>query len=436
MQNAILSPTIYGLASAPEFRETRWLARLIEQGGLPASAGTVSLHPNIFFQGAKHAQIDILLQAHFTEPFTRPVLLPYTTQPTEVAFRDVLATIDVKRHAHPETHPEPSVRLTPNKAQVRYRDKITGQYTWRDALQDSIEQARSAKEFVRFHTGWEPYVCNLLLFSKLRKADLPPGPNVYLASDSTFDDLLEKLCVSSRFAHFSRIGSVPVLSCDMLQDSASAAEHYTRLQQLLGAHKYVPTTVTPMQRPAVVPAPIVQAQHLPASPAPPSEQPIDKVGHFSRTSKKAPRWAVLFLCIFFLAIPAVLAFAIYVAYSALGARFVRHHAPAVHSELRTCASTSPANICDARDIFKPGATVYVQFLSPSGDRRSAILRNPRGGLASLTPVPPGSGSMDEFVIHLPANRKAAQGIYTVSGIGSDANGSAPTKITHDFIVSR
>ena len=70
-----------------------------------------------------------------------------------------------------QSHRRDKIDLSGTNARVLYRDG------WKSASAQSAAQVYSVKQFISHQLSWSPYVCNLLLFPNLRKADLPSTPN-------------------------------------------------------------------------------------------------------------------------------------------------------------------------------------------------------------------------------------------------------------------
>ncbi len=237
-------PIIYAARKSRNLVHAHWLKRLIGSGLIPAGSAEFSIHPSINLPGAKRSELDIVLHARFPNAFTRSLQISSTSAPAEVSFSSILAVIEVKQHRHINKGENSTVKLTPTQALVRYRDSLTGDLYWSDATEQNLAQCFALKELVALHFGWTPYVCNLLYFSRLHKAELPSGPNLYLASDSTFDEMLQKLCLARRLSAPATAHTLK-FNCADTDQSEEIQLRDRQLLTLLGDHKWEPKPYRP-----------------------------------------------------------------------------------------------------------------------------------------------------------------------------------------------
>jgi hypothetical protein len=222
MQLDAFSISVYGTPGTTEYRAATLLRDLIRQAALPTDKGTVSIRTDAYFPGQKREQIDLLLHAYFPKGLTRKVKLLDSVEEIDVAFQDILAVIEVKAHS------KKKVFFGNTGAEVLYGD------TWKSASSQSHAQTFSAKPFLTRQLGWSPWVCNLIFFSNLVKADLPPGSHYYLASDSTFQDLLEKLYLSKNRTD----SNARFFNCTFGHDAATRELRNKQLQEQLKTYQH------------------------------------------------------------------------------------------------------------------------------------------------------------------------------------------------------
>jgi hypothetical protein len=222
MRTQSVSVSLHGSPGTSEYQTAEWFYDLISSEVSYADGGAVSIYTDVYFSGLEREQIDMLLLARFPAGLTRRVRLPYATEAVNVTFHDIIAVIEVKEHTRE------NVDLTGNNARVLYRDG------WKSASSQNTAQIHSVKQFIRNQLKWTPYVCNLLLFPNLLKADFPSTPHNYLASDSSFQDFLEKLCITRKLAvSRSQPAAIP-FSCMPTDSAIDTERRHEELQALLG----------------------------------------------------------------------------------------------------------------------------------------------------------------------------------------------------------
>lgn len=199
MQPETLNIDVYGTPGSAEYQAALLLRDLIRNASGPEDHGMVSIHTDLYLPGQKREQIDLLLHAYFPSGLARRLRLDSVDQ--EIVFKDIIAVIEVKAHR------KENVRFSSTNAEVLYNG------LWKSASSQSHEQVYSLKPFLERELGWAPFVCNLIFFTNLSETDLPSGARNYLAKDSTFSDLLQRLCISRRLtAYYRRDGDV-TFSC-------------------------------------------------------------------------------------------------------------------------------------------------------------------------------------------------------------------------------
>jgi hypothetical protein len=242
-----LSITLHGSPGTSEYQAAEWLRDLIRSAVLPADNGTVAIYTDLYLSGFRREQIDILLHAQFPSVLKRRVRLPYASEAIDVSFLDIIAVIEVKSHKRDK------IDLRGTNAHVLYRDG------WKSASAQSAAQVYSIKQFISHQLSWSPYVCNLLLFPNLRKADLPATPNNFLAADSTFQDFIEKLCTTRRMTISTAPSDHQQFSCTPAASTIATQTHHKELQALLGARR--PELTSPHLLPRILSVVRLFAQH-------------------------------------------------------------------------------------------------------------------------------------------------------------------------------
>lgn len=225
MRTQGLSIALHGSPGTSEYQAAEWLRDLIRSAVLPTDTGTVAIYTDLYLSGFRREQIDILLHAQFPSGLKRRVRPPYASADIEISFLDIIAAIEVKSHKREK------IDLTGTNARVLYRDG------WKSASAQSAAQVYSVKQFISHQLSWSPYVCNLLLFPNLRRADLPSTPNNFLAADSTFQDFIEKLCTTRRMAISTAQPDLQRFSCTPAASTIATQRHHNELQVLLGARR-------------------------------------------------------------------------------------------------------------------------------------------------------------------------------------------------------
>jgi hypothetical protein len=226
MRTQGLSITLHGSPGTSEYQAAEWLRDLIRSAVLPTDNGTVAIYSDLYLSGFRREQIDILLHAQFPSGLKRRVHPPYGSEAIDISLLDIIAAIEVKSHRRDK------IDLGGTNARVLYRDR------WKSASAQSAAQVYSVKQFISHQLSWSPYVCNLLLFPNLRKADLPSTPNNFLAADSTFQDFIEKLCPTRRMAISTARPDLQRFSCTpAASTSATQRHHHNELQVLLAARR-------------------------------------------------------------------------------------------------------------------------------------------------------------------------------------------------------
>ncbi len=180
-----LGVEVHGDTHNNEYHAALQLKAIIEDGLADGDEGLITLHPSITLFGQKNRDVDIFLVARFSKGLRRDLFIPKHSNTDTVAFFNIVATIEVKDHC-----PE-DVEFRDLAAWVPYKSKM------HSATLQSEGQKYSAVNYFSSQLGWKPFVCNLIWFRNLRKSDFPAFPNNYLGSDSNFDDLLEKLILTT-----------------------------------------------------------------------------------------------------------------------------------------------------------------------------------------------------------------------------------------------
>jgi hypothetical protein len=416
MDTEVLLPTVYGLPGTGEYRAAEQLRNIIAQAALPAAIGTVSIHTNLHFTGQRRGQIDLVLHAHFPSGLTRKVHLQQSSETIDVAFRDILAVIEVKGH---DTD---VVNLNGLHALVHYRNS-----GWKDASEQSHRQAFGAKSFIKNHLRWKPYVCNLIFFPRLLQSDLPTYPHNYLASGATFDDLLAQLCLIRKLNPDSHTSTPLRFSCTYAKDEAVVAEQYTQLRQLLGTHRPEPSSpaaprmsATPISKPLSDPS--LTNNWTTAPPPPP-------YGHF----KRRQIFVLGIVCLFVVS-------ALTILYSAKVAQLSQTENPV--ATVATCRHITSAGDCDAKASFRTGSTVLIQLLGTQQTPVSALIRDPLGNsfplifLVRNQPLnathPAKNGLVAKYVL----GRHATPGSYTIQITVQGEGKKAEQPLTSSFDVTR
>ncbi len=418
MNTEALSITIYGLPGTAEYQGAEWLRNTIRSAALPADHGTISIHTDLYFTGQKREQIDILLHVHFPDGFIRRVRPPGWPETVEVTFQDIIAVVEVKAHGRDK------VDLLGTNARVLYRDG------WKSASSQSNAQIHSVKQFIRHQLGWTPYVCNLLLFSNLVKADFPSQPNNYLASDSTCDDLLEKLCLSRRLnVSGTRSGKVPFY-CTSTQVAAKIAERHGQLQELLGNYRnevrYQPP---PVRRWPSLPVYRRKSALL---------QSIDSRRIFHRGLPR-PIWLLAVGIVLLITLGSLLSWYV---------RMTSPHTPkstisytrVSSSTLDTCTFITPSCVCREKEVFHRGATVSIRFADRQRTPVSEIVRDPHGKFIPLSfhavRTIPSSIHGSCFVAKYPIGSRATPGFYAVQVASRSKTTSSESVLSRGFAVTR
>jgi len=406
MSTDALSISVYGSPGTTEYQAAIWLRDMIKRGTLPVDSGTVSIHTDVYFSGQKREQIDILLHAHFPSGFSRKVRLLYSLEPVDVTFLDIIAVIEVKAHSGEK------VRFSSVNAEVLYRDD------WKSASAQSNAQIHSVKQLIRHQLKWTPYVCNLIYFPNLQKADFPSSPNNYLALDSTFDDLLEKLCIAKRLVTSgARSGSLR-FCCVSAQLAETIAERHKQLESLLGNHKHE----VRYQPPSAVRnwASSTRYRGRPS---------------FFRTFNFRRRRSSIFFKLLSNPIGKAMIFLLIaggVVHLLTGTEFRRESdstiavSSASAPKLATCDFVTPGCGCDASTRFRKGTIAYVRFFGAHQKPVSEVIRDPQGRVSTLTfhdlHLSPKYFDGSCFVAKYVIGRQAVPGPYSVQ-VTSQLDGS-------------
>jgi hypothetical protein len=417
MNTEALLPTIFGLPGTNEYRAAEQLRNIIAQAALPATTGTtVSIHTNLHFTGQRRGQIDLLMHAHFPSGLTRKVRLEQSSEAIDVIFRDILAVIEVKGH---DTD---AVNLDGLQALVYYPDS-----GWEDASEQSHQGAFGAKRFIKNQLHWEPFVCNLIFFSRLLQSNLPTfTPHNYLASDATFDDLLAQLCLARKLNPDSHTSTPLRFSCTYAKDEAVVAEQYTQLRQLLGTHR--PELSSPAAPPRMSATQISKPlSNLSSTNNWTTAPPPHRYGYFKRRQ------------IFVLGIVSVCVVSVLTTlYSAKVAQLSQTENPV--ATVATCRHITSAGDCDAKASFRTGSTVLIQLLGTRQTLVSAHIRDPLGNSSTLTfrNQPPNAKQIAKsyLVAKYVLSRHAPPGSYAIQVTVQGEGKKAEQPLTSSFDVTR
>lgn len=398
MPTETLPVNIYGLPGTSEYQAAEWLRNIIRCAMLPADSGTVSIHTDVYLTGQKREQIDILLHAYFPTGLSRKVRLS-RSEMVDISFLDIIAVIEVKAHGRDK------VDLAGTNAHVLYRDR------WESASSQSNDQIYSVKQFIRRELEWTPYVCNLIFFPSLVKSDFPPIPHHYLAANSTFQDLLEQLCISKRLSAPTLQSSTVTFRCTPVHTPTSIEEQHTQLLHLLGNSRRDVACQPPVQaKPRTS-----QLQYRSTVPQ------FPRHGYRRQLSRRLIRISIAgIFCLFVLGS----IFARLRGFPSAATPFTAK--PFTHGRIATCDAITPSCGCQERGSFHEGATVYAQLIGSNRTPVSAEVRDPLG---KSSPLPFRNLNLNPkyfkghcFVARYPINRGAAPGAYALQVTTRSADG--------------
>ncbi len=417
MNTEALSITVYGLPGTTEYKAAERLRDIIRRAALPRDSGTISIHTDVYFTGQKREQIDILLHAHFPSEFTRRIRLPGWSETAEVLFLDILAVIEVKAHGRDK------VDLIGTNARVLYRDG------WKSASAQSNAQIHSVKPYIEKQLGWTPYVCNLIFFPNLVKAEFPSQPHNYLASDSTCDDLLEKLCLSRKLTASPRSGRAPFY-CASTQDMAEIQKRHLQLQDLLGDHRHA-LHVSPPSVKYRTPRPFYRRKSV-------FFRPIGFRRGSRRGLSRIPGiLAGGMVCLIVLGV--LLNWFVSMAFPTTPTS-ATSYAQATVPTLDTCNFVTPSCVCMAKTTFHRGSMVSIRFAGMHRTPASEVVRDPRGKSITLAFHEMRSTSAYLhgacFVAKYPISRQAAPGFYAVQVTSRDNTDRSASALARGFEVTR
>lgn len=191
----MLKIDVHGIPGSSEYGAAITLKSIIDSAKRDGDKGNILLRAPTKLYGQKKRDIDLLFIGRFKHGLRRSVRLPKSSDVEEVAFFNIVATIEVKDHTSDR------VRFHGSEAQVKYRSG------WSSATDQSEQQKESARSYIKNQLNWEPFVCNLIWFRNLVRDDLPPSVNNFLAADLTLEDLLEKFCLMAPECIYPRSGS-------------------------------------------------------------------------------------------------------------------------------------------------------------------------------------------------------------------------------------
>jgi hypothetical protein len=365
MQPEALSISVYGAPGSIEYQAATSLCNLIRQASLSTDKGTISLHTDVYFPGGKREQIDLLLHAYFPEGLIRKIRMPYSSKEVEVTFQDIIAVIEVKAHRRE------NVIFSGVNAEVLY-DGV-----WKSASSQSHAQVHSVKPFLAHQLGWKPWVCNLIFFSNLNEADLPSSPHNYLASDSSFQDVLGRLCLSRKLNTSKSDEGHTLFSCIYARNDSERKARNEQLRNLLRTQRDEVLLQPPSDRGTFAQR---RYWHRPAIPQPIFLQP--KFRRMSFVRKPFVIKTVLSL-LFLGGLIQILT------RTKPGSPINSTAQPiavaaAQHPILRTCAVITPSCGCDPSTRFRKGKTIYVQFMGKQQRPASEVIHDPQGKTLPLS----------------------------------------------------
>lgn len=415
----MIYPEIYGLSGSSEFQAAVWLQKLLEAGTGPSEKGTIRLHVKPHMR----QQLDVLMHGWFSAGFMRDILLPDVAEPQQVTFLDILVAIEVK------THRKDGVRLSIANAIVKYPEGESS------ASDESHHQALSAKKFIRRECGWTPWVCNLIFFPNLVKADLPQSTSTnYLAGDSTFEDFLEKLCANnpsiegqSRNIEFSCAGG----------GTKPLQARYEHLHDVLGSFQQ-----TAQQRVASRPATAFNqiSRSNQGSHSNQSNQ-VSQPEQSTVLRVPAKRFRLLRYLFFFFAVALAILFvrqAIFVSASALHSL----HTKLIQSQrlaqtaITTCMSQTPSCSWQSQSTYHRGMTIYFHFEGLDQNVLSVHIQNPRGATSILPfhKAPDASGGKTVYLAKMPLGSRALTGSYSITADARDTTSQIERSFTENFTI--
>lgn len=183
---------VYGDGTRKEYGAAEKLKQIIETGLALGERRRVLLYSSTILFGQRRRDLDIFMLGTFPKGIVRKLSLINHQAKQEVAFYNIVAAIEVKDHISED------VKFEGVAAHVLYSNG------WSNVTTQSEEQKDAAIKYLKHQFGWAPYVCNLIWFRNLKKSDLPQFTNNYLAADSTFNDVLEKLCIARLYLYENR----------------------------------------------------------------------------------------------------------------------------------------------------------------------------------------------------------------------------------------
>jgi hypothetical protein len=377
------------------------LKRLFLTGTSPEERGTGSILCAVFMTGQVREQIDLLLHISFPDGLRRQIQAPSSLKSRTIFFQDLLVVLEVK------DHPRQSVRFSAVNADVWYKDA-----GWKSASTQSHEQVHSAWRFLKNRLGWRPWVCNLIFFTNLLESDLPQGPHNYLASDSSLQNLLERLQSPHKNRSFRSWRRAMFFSCVSASNAAQREERNRQLADLLRVKEIAETPPTPL------PPPYTPPQILP-SPLQPHALPQRQ-----RISRGA----------LFLGAALVLLMAVGMIRAFIGGRSSAPTNMAASTAsnlpqptLRTCMAVTSRCGCAASSRFPLGKTIFFQFVGRQQSPAEESIHDPQGRTLPLSfhansVARHSDGSC--FIARFSPDRNAVPGSYFVQAT-SQANDHIP-----------